>query len=92
MPETTKDDLALRSYAQYGDVNNLKKLLKKGTCSDLAKLYAMYNGILYCHANIIKALFAAGITPTSELDDPILRVLKLCKDPKIIALFDKYTK
>ena len=92
MPEITKDDLALRSYATKGDVNNLKRLLKKGTCNDLAKLYAMYNGILNGHANIVKALFAAGVTPTSDPDDPILRVLKLCKDPKIIALFDKYTK
>ena len=92
MPEITKDDLALRSYATKGDVNNLKRLLKKGTCSDLAKLYAMFNGILHCHANIVKAMIAAGVTPTSEPDDPILRVLKLCKDPKIIALFDKYTK
>lgn len=92
MPEITKDDLALRSYATKGDVNNLKRLLKKGTCNDLAKLYAMYNGILNGHVNIVKALFAAGVTPTSDPDDPILRVLKLCKDPKIIALFDKYTK
>lgn len=92
MTDITRDDLALRSYAMQGDVNNLKMLLKNGSCSNLAKLYAMFNGILYCHANIVTAMLEAGVIPTSSSDDPILRVLKLCKDPTIIALFDKYTK
>ena len=92
MEKITKDDAALRSYAEKGDVHSLNRILKKGTCSELAKLYAMYNGILYCHVNIVKAMLAAGVEPTSAANDPILRVLKLCKDPKIIALFDKYTK
>ena len=92
MPNITREDAAIRSYAAQGDVQNLKELLKNGTCSDLAKLYAMFNGILYCHANIVTAMLEAGITPTSSSDDPILRVLKLCNDPTIIALFDEYTK
>ena len=92
MPKNTEDDFNLRSYADNGDVHRLKKLLQKGTCSDLAKLYAMFGGILYCHPDIVIAMLEAGVTPTSAPDDPILRVLKLCKDPKITVLFEKYTK
>ena len=92
MPEITPEDLALRSYAELGDVRNLKKLLNKGTCSDLAMLYAMFSGILHCHPSIVTAMLEAGVTPTASPDDPILRVLKLCKDPKIAVLFEKYIK
>ena len=92
MPKTSEDDFDLRSYADKGDVRNLKRMLKKGTCSDIAKLYTMFSGILYCYPDIVIAMLEAGVTPTSAPDDPILRVLKLCKDPKITVLFEKYTK
>ncbi len=85
----TLDDTRLRSASINGDFETVQKILTRGKCSEKAKLYAMYNAILYGHADIVKLLLQNGVFPNGN-DDAILRVLKLCEHENIIILFEDY--
>jgi len=84
------DDSEIRLASSKGDTEKVKQLLEKGTCSQEAKLYATYNGILYGHEEIVK-LLKNYISPL-ENNGAILKVLSLCKYEKVIALFKDYLK
>ena len=83
------DDISIRKASLEGDIQTVEKLLKKGFCSEEAKLYAMYNAMLCGYDEIVKLLFKNDISPDNEA---VLRVLKICKHDKVIALFEDYLK
>ena len=82
------DDVDLRLYSSKGNSEKVMQLLKKGTCSQEAITYAIYNGILYNHEEIVRIL-KDYVSPLAD-DGAILRVLSLCKNEKIIVLFEEF--
>ena len=82
-------DDSLRHASLEGNFKIVKALLETKSCSQEAKIYSMYNAIFAKHIDIINLLLDNGVSPT-ENNGAVLRVVKLCKDRKITALFKKY--
>lgn len=82
------DDVDLRLYSSIGDTEKVMQLLIKGNCSQEAMTYAIYNGILYNHEEIV-GILKDYVSPLAN-DGAILKVLSLCQNPKIIALFEEF--
>ena len=85
------DNSALRYSSLRGDIETINYLRKKGTCSHEAKLYSTYSAILCGYDEIVSLFLQDDISPT-ENDGAILKVLKLCKYDKVVALFKDYLK
>ena len=83
-------DSELRRSSLEGETETVKMLLEEYTCSQEAKLYAMYNAIFCNHEEIIELLLQDGVSPVSNIG--ILNVVKLCNNSKIEALFEEYLK
>lgn len=84
-------DDALRQFSLEGDFELVKCLLDNNTCSQEAKIYAMFNSIFNKNEPMIKLLLQNGVSPTAN-NNAVLNVVKLCKDEKIIALFENHEK
>jgi len=82
-------DASIRKASLRGDVQTLKSLLKNNSCSQEAKIYAMYNAIFSRNGEIIKLLLQNGVSPTDN-NGAILKVVKICDDDKINDLFKEY--
>ena len=83
------DDLLLRLASLKGKTETVEKILEYGSCSHEAKIYAIYNAILYGYIDIVKLLLQNGVSP-SDNEGAILKVLQMCKYDNIRALFDVY--
>lgn len=84
-------DDALRQFSLEGNFELVKALLDTNTCSQDAKVYAMFNAIFNRNEDIVNLLLQNGVLPTAN-NNAVLNVVKLCKDEKIIALFENYEK
>ena len=82
-------DAELRHSSLDGDIDTVEMLLESNSCSQEAKLYAMYNAIFCKHENIIKLLLQHGVSPTAN-NSAVLNVVKLCKHDNVTALFEDY--
>ena len=82
-------DEELRRASLEGKVKTVKVLLEEYSCSQEAKIYAMYNAIFGRHEEIIKLLLQNGVSPT-ENNEAVLNVVKLCNDDIINKLFENY--
>ena len=82
------DEELLRASLE-GKVKTVKVLLEEYSCSQEAKIYAMYNAIFARHQEIIKLLLQHGVSPT-ENNKAILNIVKLCNDDIINKLFENY--
>ena len=74
-----------------GKTITVKVLLEDYSCSQEAKVFAMYNAIFGRHLDIIKLLLQNGVSPTAN-NGAILNVVKLCNNDSIKALFEDYLK
>lgn len=83
------DDCLLRLASLNGKAKTVINLLEYGSCSYEAKLYAMFNAILYGHIDIVKLLLQNGVSHTDN-NGAVLKVVKMCKHNDIIALFENY--
>ena len=77
-------DAELSNAALRGETEKVKILLEDYSCSDDGKLYAMFNAIFGKHEDIINLLLPFAHSQA------VLKVVKLCNDPKISALFKEY--
>ena len=84
-------DAELRHASLEGDTETVKKLLEDYSCSQEAKIYAMYNAIFGKHEEIIDLLLENGVSPT-ENNGAVLNVVKLCNNDRINTLFEDYLK
>ena len=82
-------DAELRRYSVEGNTQAVKILLEDYSCSQEAKIYAMYNAIFCRHEDIIKLLLQNGVSPTAN-NNAVLNVAKYSNNDKIIALFENY--
>ena len=83
------DDCLLRLASLNGKIQTVTNLLEYASCSHEAKLYAMFNAILYGHIDIVKLLLANGVSPYDN-NGAVLKVVKMCKYDDIVALFEDY--
>ena len=84
-------DDALRQFSLEGELELVQSLLDNNTCSEEAKIYAMFNAIFNRNEDMIKLLLQNGVSPTAN-NEAVLNVVKLCKDDKIATLFEDYQK
>lgn len=84
-------DASLRKASLMGDIPTLKSLLETNSCSQEAKIYAMYNAIFCRNEEAIKSLLQNGVSPTDN-NGAVLNAVKLCNDVKINDLFKEYLK
>ena len=84
-------DEELRRASLLGKVKTVKVLLEEYSCSEEAKIYAMYNAIFGWHTEIIELLLQDGVSPTSN-NCAILNVVKHCNNEHIKRLFIDYLK
>lgn len=84
-------DAALRRSSLEGEIKVVKSLLENNSCSQEAKVYAMYNAIFCRNEEIIKLLLQNGVSPIAN-NGAILNVVKLCNNEKINILFEDYLK
>ena len=82
-------DEELRRVSLEGNTNAVKILLSEYSCSEEAKIYAMYNAILGRHEDIVKLLLQDGVSPTAN-NGAILNVVKLCNNVQVNKWFEKY--
>ena len=82
-------DAELRQAALEGDIETVSKIFKQFSCSEIAKIYAMYNAIFGRHENIVEFLLKNGVSPTAN-NGAILNVVKLCNDDKVNKWFENY--
>ena len=82
-------DAELRRASLEDDISTVEMLLESNSCSEEAKIYAMYNAIFCRHENIIKLLLQHGVSPTAN-NSAVLNVVKMCKHDDVIALFEDY--
>ena len=83
------DDCLLGLASINGKLQTVINLLEYGSCSYEAKLYAMYNAILYGHIDIVKVLLIKDVSPYDN-DGAVLKVVKMCKYDDILELFENY--
>lgn len=84
-------DAELRRASLEGETETVKMLLEKYSCSQEAKIYAMYNAIFCRHEDIIELLLQNGVSPTAN-NGAVLNVVKLCNNEQINTLFEEYLK
>lgn len=84
-------DAELRRSSLEGEIETVTMLLEDNSCSEEAKIYAMYNAIFGRHEEIIKLLLQNGVSPTAN-NGAVLNVVKLCDNDQINALFENYLK
>ena len=84
-------DEELRRASLNGEIEKIKLLLEDYSCSQEAKILAMYNAIFGRHLDIIKLLLQNGVSPTAN-NGALLNVVKLCNNDSINALFEDYLK
>ena len=82
-------DASLRKSSLVGNLQDLKTLLESNSCSQESKIYAMYNAIFSRNSEAIKLLLQNGVSPIDN-NGAVLKVVKLCNDSKINALFKEY--
>ena len=82
-------DEELRRVSLEGNTNAVKILLSEYSCSEEAKIYAMYNAIFGRHEDIVNLLLQDGVSPTAN-NGAILNVVKLCNNNQINKWFEKY--
>ena len=79
-------DEELIHAALQGKTKIARVLLEEYSCSQEAKIYAMYNAIFGRHEEIIQLLLQYGVSPTSN-NGAILNVVKLCNNDTINKIF-----
>jgi len=79
-------DEELRRASLEGKVQTVKVLLEEYSCSQEAKVYAMFNAIFVRHEDIIKLLL-----PFAH-NEAVLNVVKLCNNENVNALFEDYLR
>jgi len=84
-------DATLRRSSLEGNIEIVKSLLETDSCSQEAKMYAMYNAIFCRNEEIIKLLLQNGVSPTAN-NGAVLNVVKLCNNEKINIIFKDYLK
>lgn len=84
-------DEELIHAALQGKTKTVRILLEEYSCSQEAKIYAMYNAIFGRHEEIIELLLQNGVSPT-ENNGAVLNVVKLCNNDRINNLFKDYLK
>ena len=82
-------DEELRHASLEGKVQTVKVLLEEYSCSQEAKMFAMYNAIFGRHEDIVELLLQNGVSPTAN-NGAILNVVKHCNSDKINKLFEDY--
>ena len=82
-------DEELRSASLKGKTKTVRILLEEYSCSEKAKIYAMYNAIFGRHEDIIELLLQNGVSPTAN-NNAVLNVVKLCNNDQVNKLFEKY--
>ena len=82
-------DEELRHASLEGKTKTVEILLKEYSCSQEAKMFAMYNAIFGRHEDIVELLLQNGLSPNSN-NGTILNVVQHCDNEKIKKLFDDY--
>ena len=82
-------DEKLRHASLQGNIKTVRTLLEDYSCSQEAKIYAMYNAIFGRHEEIIRLLLQNGVSPTAN-NEAVLNVVKLCNNDSINKLFENY--
>lgn len=84
-------DEELRHASLEGKTKIVKVLLEDYSCSEEAKMFAMYNAIFGRHEDIVELLLQHGVSPMAN-NGAILNVVKHCNNDKINKLFEDYLK
>ena len=82
-------DEELRHASLEGKTRTVEILLKDYSCSQEAKMFAMYNAIFGRHEDIVELLLQNGFSPKAN-NGAILNVVNHCNNEKIKKLFDDY--